>query len=93
MDLVRGAEKPGPLLGAQMNQGVSAEPDHASPELQAAALCVAEPLQLRHKALLIHQEAGLPHSVPQGDDLQRLTASRNELQDKRIRHVALDAEL
>ncbi|KAF3840736.1 hypothetical protein F7725_006598 [Dissostichus mawsoni] len=74
VDLVCRAEQPDPLVGAQVNQRVSAEPHHAGPQLQASALSVTEPLQLRHKALLVHQEAGLPHPVSQGRDLKSLTA-------------------
>lgn len=84
VDLVGGAEQPGPLVEAQVNQRVPAEPHHASPQLQASALSVAKPLQLRHKALLVHQEAGLPHSVAQGCDLQRLAAPCNQLQKSRF---------
>lgn len=69
VDLVRSAEQPGPLLRAQVNKRVSAQPHYTSPQLQASTLGVTEPLQLRHKALLVHEEAGLPDSISQGGDL------------------------
>lgn len=80
MDLVCSAEQLGPLLETQMDQRVSAEPHHPRPQLQPAALRVAEPLQVCHEALLVHQEAGLAHSVAQGGDLESLAPSGNQLQ-------------
>lgn len=80
MDLVRSAEQFSPLLGAQVDQRVSTQPHHPRPQLEPTALRVAEPLQIRHKALLVHQEAGLADTVPKGSDLESLASSGNQLQ-------------
>lgn len=80
MDLVCSTEQFGPLFRAQMDQRVSTQPHHPCPQLQPAALRVTEPLQIRHKALLVHQEAGLADSVAQGSDLESLASSGNQLQ-------------
>lgn len=80
VDLVCSTEQFGPLFRAQMDQRVSTQPHHPCPQLQPATLRVTEPLQIRHKALLVHQEAGLADSVAQGSDLESLASSGNQLQ-------------
>lgn len=83
MDLVRRAQQAAPLLGAQVHQRVSAQTHYAGPQLQAAALSVAEALQLCNEALLVHQEARLAHTVAQWGDLKGLAASGDQLDQER----------
>lgn len=79
VDFVCRAEQPGPLLWAQVNQGVSAEPYNASPKLQTSALSITEPLQLGNEAFLVHKEAWLSNTITQGGDLESLAAPGNQL--------------
>ena len=79
VDLVGGAQQAAALLRAQVDQRQAAQAHHAGRQLQAAALRVAEGLQLRHEALLRHQEARLAHAVAQGRHFTSLAAPRHKL--------------